>query len=118
MVLLVKITWKEFEKIIQILKSYKQFAMKINNEDGVWFDKIVFLLSKTLKQPFNVEVPDLEKEDCRRIVVIVDMWNIVKNSLCFENRTPYDYETDKISRKLQGAYFQAFSDHVYPHSSQ
>jgi hypothetical protein len=49
MVVLHKITWKEFEKIMQILKDYKPIAMKMNHEDGAWFDKMFSLLSKVKK---------------------------------------------------------------------
>lgn len=114
MVVLHKITWKEFEKIIQILKDYKPIAMQMNHEDGAWFNRMVSLLSSVKKQPFNVEIIDLKKEDVSRIAAIVDMWNIVKNPISTEDKAPHDDESDGISNKLQRAYFKTFNEHVYP----
>jgi|GEM_PF-2324174 len=113
MVVFDKITWKEFEKIIQILKDYKPRAIEINHEDGSWFDTVLTLFSKVKKQHYNIDVGDLSKEDFSRITVIVDMWNVVKNPLGTENRIPYDDECDVISSKLQRTYFNHFKEHVF-----
>lgn len=114
MVVLKKISWKEFEKIMQIVREYKSIAMKINREDGSWFDRILSLLSKVKKQRYNIEVRDLKKEDFNRITIIVDIWNGVKNLMCIENRIPYDGECDKIRSKLKKAYFEIFNETVFP----
>ena len=92
-----KITWEEFEKIIQILKSYKLMAKK-NKE---WFDKIIPLLEKVEKQNYNIKVENLDVEDFERVTWIVDGWNELKN-VCDDSveRIPYDVDCDAISRKL------------------
>ena len=114
MVVFNKVTWKEFEKIIQILKDYKPRAIHINHEDGSWFDNILTFLSKVKKQHYNIDVGDLSKKDFSRITVIVDMWNVVKNPIDAKTRIPYDDECDIISSKLQRAYFKTFNEQVFP----
>ena len=114
MAVLHKITWKEFEKISQILKDYKPIAMEMNNkEDSSWFDRMLALLPKAKKKPYNIEVENLEKEDFNRITVIVDMWNAVKYTIGIKNIVPYDGECDQISSKLQRAYFKIFNERVF-----
>jgi methionine synthase II (cobalamin-independent) len=113
MVIFHKITWKEFEKIIQILGAYKIKATKINHEDGSWFDNILANFSEVKKQPYNPDVGDLSKKDFNRITVIIDVWNAAKNPIGAEN-IAYDDECDVISSKLQRAYFKTFNEHVFP----
>lgn len=123
MVIFHKITWKEFEKIIQTLKDYEKIiqtlkdykpgAIEVNHKDSSWFDNILTHSSKVKKQHYNIEVGNLSKEDFSRITVIVDMWNVIKNPGA-ENRISYDSECDVISSKLQRAYFSTFNEHVFP----
>jgi hypothetical protein len=108
MVLLHKLTWKEFEKIIQIIKDYKPIAISLGG-DNTWFEGVTSLLSRVRKVPYNIEVGDLEKEDFRRIAVIVDMWNAVR-----PQTISYDSECDEVSSKLQRAFFKTYNEHVFP----
>jgi hypothetical protein len=112
MVILHKITWLEFEKIIQILKNYKPKKIEINKGDESWFNEILFIFSKVKKQPYNIEIEDLKKEDLSRITAIVDMQNVIKNPI--KTKINYNYEYDKISSKLQRAYFKIFNESIFP----
>ncbi|MFC1686796.1 hypothetical protein ACFL0E_00370 [Nanoarchaeota archaeon] len=96
MVTLSKITWRDFQKIIDILEEYGSQ------------EEIVCILKKVEKQAYNIEVNDLKKEDLHKITVIVDMWNITKG-----NEQNYDEEYDKIGSKLQKAYFKNFQELVW-----
>ena len=107
MVLLDKITWKEFERIIQILKDYKPIATV--REEDTWFERVIPLLSRVRKVPYNIEVDELGKEDFCRIAVIVDMWNAVR-----PQTIPYDRECDEVSSKLQRAYFKTYNESIFP----
>ena len=107
MTTLSKITWQDFQRVIQIVKEYRVVVME-SGADGFWFDEILNLFSKVKKQNYNIEVNGLKKEDLHKITVIVDMWNAVKSSdIC------YNKENDKISSKLQKAYFKNFQEHVW-----
>ena len=106
-----KITWKEFEKIGQVIIDYKPLAAQAKNDE--WFDHMSSLFSKVKKQPYNVDVDGLEKKDFIRMATIIDMWNVVKNPVEMNNKTPYDGECDVISSKLQRAYFKEFNEQVF-----
>lgn len=101
MVTLSKITWQDFQKIIQVLEEYKS-----QKKDDEWFNEILISLKKVEKQAYNIEVNGLKKEDLHKIAIVLDMWNVT-------NENDYDEENDKISSKLQKTYFKNFQEHVW-----
>lgn len=97
MIVLTKITWQDFQKIIQLIQEY-------NNSE---FDSLLEILKHTKKQACNIKVDNFSKENLYKIIVIVDMWNTISNE-------DYNKDYDLISSKLQKAYFKTFNEYVFP----
>lgn len=104
MVILHKITWQEFEKIKQILEKYKIKLASLENKSS-WVEKSIPLFSQTTKQPYNVEVKGIQKEDLARLAAILDMWNVINSN--------NDDSCEAVSSKLQRAYFKEFNEPVF-----
>ncbi len=114
MAILIKITWKEFKKIIEILERYKLRVVTLDYKEDFWFNKMLALFSQTKKQPRNILVENLSQKDFNRLVLVIDMWNAIKNFSKDKERLPYDEECEIISSKLQRAYFKQFNEKVFP----
>jgi hypothetical protein len=110
MVILQKITWKEFERIVHIIKNYESVAIA-HGEDKTAYDRILRRLTTVTKQPYNIDVEGLEKEELRAITVVVDMWNVINLQ-----SVPYDDNCDIVSGKLQRAFFRIYGERVFQKS--
>lgn len=114
MIQLDKITWQEFEKIIHIIKEYSFRAIRKPFMADFWFEKILTLLTNVEKQDSNIQIKDLSKDDLYRLIIIVDMFNVVNNPFDMtDGEADYNYELDLISSKLQKVYFKNFNSHVF-----
>lgn len=110
MVILHKITWQEFEKIIQTLKEYLKGTRHKQAEETITsINKALTLFSKVNNQHYNIKVDNLKEKEFRIVGRIINMWNVAK-----DNKIPYDKEYDVISSKLRRAYFKTFNKTLFP----
>lgn len=98
------VTWKEFQKIIQILRDYqKKFPFS-----EVSIENILETLSKVKKQHYNIKIDDFDREGFNIIIDIMNAWNVIKNPLGTKELIHYDKECETINAKLQKAYHKLY----------
>ena len=78
MTTLYKITWKEFEKIIQALKGYRLKKVQ-KDDDCLWLDRILTFLSEVKNQPYNIDVGGLKKNDFKKVALLMDLKNVMED---------------------------------------
>lgn len=101
MVVLHKITWKEFERIIQIIKEHKE------NKTADWYCQVLNTFKSIKKQNKNIEI-NITEFDFRKIATILDNWNLI-----IENTLPVDKEIESIANKLKKSYYQNYLKKIY-----
>ena len=89
------ITWKEFQKIIEILEFYRERGTEN-------LESMLEAMRSALRTSHNIEA-DIRKEDFREMIVCVDAYNVLQTG-------KFDKSIEKICSKLQRAFFRAYGE--------
>lgn len=113
MVVLRTLTWEEFETVVRVLKDYGKRVSESDPAEASECEALVCLLGSASRRPRDIEVKGLRKDGVRRIAIILDLWNAVRNPIGSAHALPYDRECDEISGKLRHMYSKVFRESVY-----